>query len=298
MRNHLRHLATLVLLVCSTALTAAEAPYYPNTVVVRLEGGSPLAETWLAQGRSGEIPRFTTVLGPHRSRGFVSDATLIAVQKAERARKEDAALQSSLAPLPYIVVLEYERTIDPMMAARKLSSHPDVVYAEPLFVQEIVEAPNDPLATSQYHLDLVQAPEAWDELPLGVAATLVGIVDTGIDTLHPDLNENVWHNPGESGVDGFGNDLRFNGVDDDKNGFIDDWMGWDFVGANDTQPDNMPLPGHPHGTHVGGIVAAVVNNNRSASYVVVYHVVSAPTECNNMGPVKGSSKTQSISLPL
>jgi len=250
----------LVLLACSATLVAAEAPYHPRTVVVRLEGSSTIAHEWISAQRTGSIAAFEALLGRHHTEGYVSNATLTAVRKAEWERKDNALLQDVISPLPYIARIEYERDIDPLTAARKLASHPDVVYAEPLYVQELVAAPNDPLSTSQYYLSLVKAPEAWDELPKGTAPTLVGIVDTGIDTLHPDLNANVWRNPGETGRDQFGNDLRFNGVDDDENGFVDDWIGWDFVGATDQAPDNMPLPGHPHGTHVGGIVAAIVNN--------------------------------------
>ena len=48
------------------------------------------------------------------------------------------------------------------------------------------------------------------------------MIDTGIDFLHPDLKNHIWHNKGEMGTDQNGNDKKTNGIDDDGNGFIDD----------------------------------------------------------------------------
>jgi subtilisin family serine protease len=71
------------------------------------------------------------------------------------------------------------------------------------------------------------------------------VVDTGVDYTHPDLDSNIWRNNGEV----FGN-----GVDDDRNGYIDDVIGWDFVNS-----DNNPMDEDTHGTHVAGTIAAENN---------------------------------------
>ena len=53
---------------------------------------------------------------------------------------------------------------------------------------------------------------------------IVADIDSGIDTLHEDLKEVLWHNPKE---------IPGNGIDDDKNGYVDDIYGWNFLGGHD-----------------------------------------------------------------
>jgi subtilisin family serine protease len=71
---------------------------------------------------------------------------------------------------------------------------------------------------------------------------VVAIIDSGIDVAHPYLAANIWTNPGE---------VAGNGVDDDRNGYVDDLHGWNFVDNTANVQD-----GYGHGTHVAGIVAA------------------------------------------
>lgn len=112
--------------------------------------------------------------------------------------------------------------------------------------------PNDPYWPQQYGPRNIQLPQAWDMLTGGACITVtVAVVDTGVDLAHPDLADSLWRNAGEMGAG-----RETNGLDDDGNGFVDDWRGWDF--AND---DNDPQDDHGHGTHVAGIVAATANND-------------------------------------
>lgn len=61
-------------------------------------------------------------------------------------------------------------------------------------------------------------------MTLGDSAVLIGVIDSGLDFDHPDLQTSYKINYGE-----YGNGKQSNGIDDDANGFVDDWRGWDFT---------------------------------------------------------------------
>ncbi len=136
-------------------------------------------------------------------------------------------------------------------AIEECNQHPDVVYAEPNYVYKMSVDPNDSRYSSLYGMRQIDAPQAWD-VQTGDKSIIVGVIDTGVDTDHSDLKANIWRNPGESG-DGKEN----NKIDDDGNGFVDDYRGWDF--NND---DNNPFDDNDHGTHVSGSIGAVGNNGK------------------------------------
>ena len=155
---------------------------------------------------------------------------------------------------------------DTLAAVEALQSRDDVLYAEPNYRwYRTTAVPNDPCfpvntltdcnKTDLYGLNKIGAPQAWDTIKgsrdsaqpgFGTPRIVVGVVDEGVDTTHPDLTGNIWTNPGE---------VAGNGVDDDGNGFIDDVNGYNFL-------DNTGaiLPAN-HGTHVAGTIGATGNNN-------------------------------------
>ena len=120
--------------------------------------------------------------------------------------------------------------------------------------------PNDLYLPYQWYVDDggfadVKLPLAWD-LERGDASVVLAIVDTGVDTSHPDLSSKIWHNPGE---------IPGNGIDDDGNGLIDDVEGWDFgMGDNDPKPeytaDASGIDVGFHGTFCAGIAGAATDN--------------------------------------
>ncbi len=142
----------------------------------------------------------------------------------------------------------------------------NIDYAEPNYVLSILETvPNDSRYSSQYALNNtgqtggvrgadISAQDVWD-LQTGSRDIIVGVIDTGVDDGHNDLAANMWRNPGESG-DG----KESNGVDDDGNGYVDDYRGWDFINN-----DNNPYDDNDHGTHCAGIIGAVGNNGSGIS---------------------------------
>ncbi len=189
-----------------------------------------------------------------------------------------------------ILIFTYDREINPVVLSRKLERLDFIEYAEPIPIHKLFFIPNDPDILSQYHLYKIQTFEAWDLLNPNADTIVVGVVDTGVDYLHPDLASNIWINPGETGLDEKGNDKRTNGIDDDNNGFADDYIGWDFCGADNLSPDNDPIPGNGHGTHVAGIIGAVINNALGISGIVP-KVKIMPVKVSNDNPF-GSSITK------
>ncbi len=104
-----------------------------------------------------------------------------------------------------------------------------------------------------FNMALINAPDAW-EVTTGSRDVIVAISDTGVWE-HPDLVDNLWYNTAERGKDKNGKNKSKNKIDEDSNGFIDDYMGWDFNGKSNLAADSMY-----HGTHVAGIVGAVGDN--------------------------------------
>ena len=141
-------------------------------------------------------------------------------------------------------------------ALAALRQDPHVLFAEPDYIVRATGVSTDPLFASQWDFHNtgqsggtfdadIDAPEAWD-VTTGTGSTIVAVIDTGVDYLHPDLAANIWVNQDE---------LPGNGIDDDDNGYVDDIHGYDFYNN-----DNNPLDDHGHGTHVAGTIGAVGNN--------------------------------------
>jgi subtilisin family serine protease len=107
--------------------------------------------------------------------------------------------------------------------------------------------PNDELLMQQWGWLRIYTDVAYSNNYRGNPSTLVAVIDTGIDLNHPDLQANIYTNPGEIPGDGLDNDL---------NGHIDDIHGWNFVSDTNNTDDN---DANGHGTHCSGIIAAVTN---------------------------------------
>ncbi|MBP5093688.1 MAG: S8 family serine peptidase [Abditibacteriota bacterium] len=146
-------------------------------------------------------------------------------------------------------------------ALAKVKADPNV---EDAFLNNIAHAagyPNDPIYEGyryffsgnwyvefdQWALAKIKANRAW-WITGGSASVPVAVVDSGIDMNHEDLKNKIWTNPGE---------IPGNNKDDDKNGYVDDVHGWNFVAGNNDPNDNSQPS---HGTMVASVIGAQTNN--------------------------------------
>lgn len=154
---------------------------------------------------------------------------------------------------------------------------PTVATCEPNVWVESHRVPNDTSFNLQWYLHDasqdgdIEAPRAWDE-STGSSGVVIGVLDTGIYTAHPDLAPRLWTNPNET----------VNGIDDDSNGYVDDIHGLN-TALNTSDPEDLD----GHGTHVSGIIAAAGDNGTGVSGVMWQGslvVVSAATAKNTSFP--------------
>jgi len=152
--------------------------------------------------------------------------------------------------LAKIYMIKYNSSIDPFELASDVLNNNLLLldWAEPSFVYTPDYIPNDPTVSAQYHISKIASYQAWD-IVKGDTAITIGIVDSGSDLTHPDLSANMKRNWLENPT---------NGIDDDANGYIDDWHGWDFY-YNDNDP-NIYTQDNDHGSHVSGCASQVTDN--------------------------------------
>ncbi|MDA3844018.1 MAG: S8 family serine peptidase [Candidatus Kapabacteria bacterium] len=248
-----------VIVFMGSICVRADRGYEEHRLRVKFLTGSDIAQSWQTGASKGQIEEFVRLLGKHKSSSFINPGLIRAYTRKLDKNKMYRSAYDQVSSLYMICDIEYESDIDPQAACGKLSSRPDVIYAEPVPIHKFSVTPNDSLFKDQYYLGTTKVFEAL-ELINPQRTVLVGVVDTGVDYDHEDLKGQMYENPGENGLDFDGNDKKSNGIDDDDNGFIDDWRGWDFMSSVEPGYDNDPYPGHGHGTHISGVIAALTNN--------------------------------------
>ncbi len=147
-----------------------------------------------------------------------------------------------------------------------------VEYAEPNYIYHAFVKPNDPLYSRLWGLENtgqdggssgadITAASAWN-ITTGSQNVVIGIIDSGIDYKHEDLRNALYTNPGEDSWSNPDDPTTGNKVDDDANGYVDDWKGWNFV-----KESNDPYDDNSHGTHCAGTIGAIGNNSAGVTGV-------------------------------
>lgn len=141
----------------------------------------------------------------------------------------------------------------PEVLCSKLQSECGIVeIAEPVYIYQPSGEfiPDDPLLDLQPMHEAIKSYEAWD-IYQGTPEVIIGISDTGVLQVHEDLVNSLWINQAE---------IPENEIDDDGNGYIDDYNGYNFAYARDNTKPGNTYSTNPHGTGTAGLASATVNN--------------------------------------
>jgi subtilisin family serine protease len=187
---------------------------------------------------------------------YVSDEILVKFDAASAGRRsvekmsgEGARVMEKLGDIGWHrLTVPAGLSVDEAIA--RFSKLDGVIAVQPNFYYHLLLTPNDPqFPAGLWGLTKISAPAAWD-LSTGSPNVVVADIDTGLRYTHQDIAANVWTNPGETAN---------NCLDDDNNGFVDDYYGWDFR-YNDNDPSDDVTGFGGHGTHTAGTIGAVGNN--------------------------------------
>ena len=172
------------------------------------------------------------------------------------------------------------------------SSSGAIIRAEVDGIAFAMDTPNDTYFDVSWHLQNtgqltgavdnvdLDAIEFWDVLP-DTPEVVIGVIDSGIDRTHLDLQGLLWVNPGETADDG---------IDNDGNGYIDDIFGWDFVNG-----DNDPSDDNGHGTKVTGVIAANINNSTGVTGLLTNPTIVVCKVFDDEGSASSSDVMQAMS---
>lgn len=203
--------------------------YVPGQIIVKLPSGVGIERLMSQYADEGGVARFTSA----KQISKVLNAWLVSYE-ADVASDEE-------------VLRDVERS-----SFVQIAQFNHYVYSR--------TEPNDPLFSSQWNLKNtgqsggtpdadIDAEEAWSITTGGLTALgdtiVVAVIDGGVDLNHEDMQGNLWRNYADP----------HNGNDDDSNGYVDDYFGWDFYFNNDN------ISADYHGTPVASIIGARGNNS-------------------------------------
>lgn len=208
-----------------------------------------LAHLTMAQGPSYRAGEVLVMLHPG-----ADPQSLINDLRTLNGEPTGAALKRTVSTpwRTYLLRFDEARIAQPDML-RAVRRHKDVQLAQNNHLVEQRAVPNDTQYGSQWHHQNIDSEAAWDISTGGVTATgdtIVVCIIENSDLPHPDLIDNAWFNHGE---------IPNNGADDDGNGYIDDFRGWNPGSNNDN------VYGGGHGTQVAGMIGAKGNNGLGVS---------------------------------
>lgn len=228
---------SLILVCCCFgwcgSILAQNAPYVPGAFLVSLQAG---------EGAESLTRRFD----PDGSYEKVADLLNIWLIRSQLPEKEVLAW---LRRQPEVRSAQFDHLLE--NRGRESNLLPD----DPFFSQQWHLVNDGAIGVFDADLD---AEQAWDISTGGVSPAgdtiVLAVIDGGLDGAHPDLTPNQWRNWAE---------IPNNGIDDDLNGFVDDFRGWNVFSQNDAIEGNSTI----HGTPVSAILGARGNNGQGVTGV-------------------------------
>ena len=233
---------------------------------------SALSLSLAAEGAQATVPLPVSGGAPTVRPGTVADELLVSYVRTAGVAERGRARGRTPARLAERVVrgsrdrsevelVRLPQGADLARSMRDLRSDPAVAYVEPNWTYQPSATSTDPLftqgsmwgmygrTTSPANTYGSNAAAAWAAGRTGSATVYIGVIDEGLQHTHPELSGQV-RNPGETA----------NGIDDDKNGRVDDVYGWDFASNNKSVYDGGTTgSADDHGTHVAGTIGAKAN---------------------------------------
>ena len=162
---------------------------------------------------------------------------------SQRPEKETNEQGQAYADLTLIYEFTYTANLQFEKLIRKFAMLSIAQYAEPHYVPHVFYTPNDPDLVQQYAITNIQAEAAWGvntTTARGDTNVVIGITDTGTEPTHDDLKNQIKHNYLDT----------LDGIDNDGDGYIDNFSGWD-LGENDNDPT---YNANAHGVHVLSLI--------------------------------------------
>ncbi|MCB0355570.1 MAG: S8 family serine peptidase [Bdellovibrionales bacterium] len=156
------------------------------------------------------------------------------------------ALLGSIACSKRAIVLEANKNLDPLPSEK-----------------ETLTQAIDPLVKDQWNMDKLGMQEVWQNNHGLSRRVIVAVLGTGVDYTHEDLAGNIYVNNKEWSTTTPGKQNAVDRIDNDDNGYVDDFIGYDFV-----DNDGLPYDKHGSGTAIAGIIGAVGNNNKGIRGIV------------------------------
>lgn len=262
--------------VLASDLTAND--YTPNTIIFKLK------------------PQYRSIAGDNKINSPLLDQVLSYVgvntfgkkfPKHSPPERERNELGQAYADLSLIYELKYTNNVNLEDAINQVLATNLVEFAEPHYNFQMHNVtPNDPSITNQNgFLTRIRAYAAWDLAmggSQGTSTMVIAIVDSGTDIDHPDLASQFALNTADP----------INGTDDDGDGYIDNYRGYDLGGAdynNVVGDNNANITGanNAHGSHVSGCASAATNNTVGVAGIG-WNCKLLPVKCAADNDTRGS----------